>query len=163
MSSERRERENALRDSEARYRALVMASANMVWRANAQGKGFLVCPRWQELTGQNEDDANNFGWLWHFTRRIRSAARNCGNRQWRRNECTRTSFKYALAMGAIGIFMLRRCRSSRPTVLPRMDRSGGRYYPTERDCVDGSATTRRLAHVARINTIGDCRRLWRMN
>jgi len=63
MSSERRERENALRDSEARYRALVMASANMVWRANAQGKGFLVCPRWQELTGQNEDDANSFGWV----------------------------------------------------------------------------------------------------
>ncbi len=63
MSSERRERENALRDSEARYRALVMASANMVWRANAQGEGFLVCPRWQELTGQSEDDANNFGWL----------------------------------------------------------------------------------------------------
>jgi PAS domain S-box-containing protein len=63
MSSDRRERENALRDSEARYRALVMASANMVWRVNAKGEGFLVCPRWQELTGQSEDDANNFGWL----------------------------------------------------------------------------------------------------
>jgi two-component system, LuxR family, sensor kinase FixL len=63
MSSERRERENALRDSEARYRALVMASASMVWRATANGEGFLVCPRWQELTGQSEQDANNFGWL----------------------------------------------------------------------------------------------------
>jgi len=63
MSSERRERENALRDSEARYRALVMASASMVWRATAAGEGFLVCPRWQELTGQSEDDAKNFGWL----------------------------------------------------------------------------------------------------
>jgi two-component system, LuxR family, sensor kinase FixL len=63
MSSERRERENALRDSEARYSALVMASGNMVWRANAEGEGFLVCPRWQELTGQSEADANNFGWL----------------------------------------------------------------------------------------------------
>jgi two-component system, LuxR family, sensor kinase FixL len=63
LSSERRQRENALRDSEARYRALVMASANMVWRANAEGEGFLVSPRWQELTGQSEDDASNFGWL----------------------------------------------------------------------------------------------------
>lgn len=63
LSSERREREDALRDSEGRYKALVMASGNMVWRANAEGEGFLVCPRWQELTGQNEDDANNFGWL----------------------------------------------------------------------------------------------------
>ena len=63
LSSERRDREDALRDSEARYRALVMASANMVWRADTEGEGFLVCPRWQELTGQSEDDANNFGWL----------------------------------------------------------------------------------------------------
>ena len=63
LSSERREREDALRDSEARYKALMMASGNMVWRANAAGEGFLVCPRWQELTGQSEDDADNFGWL----------------------------------------------------------------------------------------------------
>jgi two-component system, LuxR family, sensor kinase FixL len=63
LISERRDREDALRDSEARYRALVMASANMVWRASAEGEGFLVSPRWQELTGQSEDDASNFGWL----------------------------------------------------------------------------------------------------
>jgi PAS domain S-box-containing protein len=63
LRSERREREDALRDSEARYTALVMASGNMVWRANAAGEGFLVCPRWQQLTGQSEDDANNLGWV----------------------------------------------------------------------------------------------------
>jgi PAS domain S-box-containing protein len=63
LSSERREREDAVRESEARYRALVMASASMVWRANADGEGFLVCPRWQELTGQSEDEGNNFGWV----------------------------------------------------------------------------------------------------
>jgi two-component system, LuxR family, sensor kinase FixL len=63
LISERRDKEAALRDSEARYRALVMATANMVWRVNAKGEGFLVSPRWQELTGQGEDEANNFGWL----------------------------------------------------------------------------------------------------
>src|SRR5258705_10577302 len=61
LISERRDKEEALRDSEARYRALVMATANMVWRANAEGEGFLLSPRWQELTGQNEDERSNFG------------------------------------------------------------------------------------------------------
>jgi PAS domain S-box-containing protein len=63
LISERRDKEAALRDSEARYRALVMATANMVWRANAEGEGFLVSPLWQELTGQSENEASNFGWL----------------------------------------------------------------------------------------------------
>jgi PAS domain S-box-containing protein len=63
LISERRDKEAALRDSEARYRALVMATANMVWRANAEGEGFLVSPLWQELTGQNEDEVSNFGWV----------------------------------------------------------------------------------------------------
>ncbi len=61
--SERRDKENALRESEARYRALVMASANIVWRADANGEGFLATPRWHELTGQSEDEVRNFGWL----------------------------------------------------------------------------------------------------
>jgi PAS domain S-box-containing protein len=63
LISERRDKESALRESEARYRALVMASANMVWRANAKGEGFFVSPGWHDLTGQSEDEASNLGWL----------------------------------------------------------------------------------------------------
>ena len=51
---ERRDKEQTLHESEARYRALVMASAEMVWRADTQGKGLFVSPSWQQLTGQNE-------------------------------------------------------------------------------------------------------------
>jgi two-component system, LuxR family, sensor kinase FixL len=63
LISERRDKESALRESEARYRALVMASANMVWRANAQGEGFLVTPGWHDLTGQSEQEISDCGWL----------------------------------------------------------------------------------------------------
>jgi two-component system sensor kinase FixL len=63
LVSERADNEDALRGSEARYRALILATANMVWRANAKGEGFMVSPRWHELTGQSEDQASNFGWL----------------------------------------------------------------------------------------------------
>jgi PAS domain S-box-containing protein len=60
---ERQEKEQTLRESEARYRALVMASSEAVWRANARGKGFFVNPSWQQLTGQNENEMREFGWL----------------------------------------------------------------------------------------------------
>ena len=63
LVSERRDKEAALRDSAARYRALVMATSNIVWRADANGEGFLVSPAWQELTGQSKDEVSNFGWV----------------------------------------------------------------------------------------------------
>ena len=63
LMQERREKEIAVRESEARYRALVTASAEMVWRANAWGEGFFVNPSWQQLTGQNENEMRGLGWL----------------------------------------------------------------------------------------------------
>ena len=36
---ERRDKEDALRESEARYRALVMAGANMVWQSECERRG----------------------------------------------------------------------------------------------------------------------------
>jgi formate hydrogenlyase transcriptional activator len=63
LIQERRDKAQTLRASEARYRALVMASAEMVWQANARGEGFFVNPRWQQLTGQNENEMRGFGWL----------------------------------------------------------------------------------------------------
>ena len=41
LVEERRGKEAALRNSEARYRALVMATANIVWRANAARRGLF--------------------------------------------------------------------------------------------------------------------------
>jgi formate hydrogenlyase transcriptional activator len=63
LMRERRDKESAVRESEARYRALVMASAEMVWRANARGEGVFVTPRWHQLTGQNQNEMGGLGWL----------------------------------------------------------------------------------------------------
>ncbi len=63
LIQERRDRESAVRESEARYRALVMASAEMVWRADARGEGIFDTPVWHQLTGQNENDMQEWGWL----------------------------------------------------------------------------------------------------
>src|SRR5262245_22754926 len=84
---EREDKEQTLRESEARYRALVTASAEMVWRANARGGGFFVSPSWQELTGQNENEIREFGWL----QAVHPDARERARRLWERamiEKCT---------------------------------------------------------------------------
>jgi formate hydrogenlyase transcriptional activator len=63
LIQERQEKEQTLRENEARYRALVTASAETVWQANAWGDGFFVTPSWQQLAGQDANQMREFGWL----------------------------------------------------------------------------------------------------
>jgi PAS domain S-box-containing protein len=63
LIDERWSKETAVRESEARYRALVMASADMVWRADARGEVFFFTPSWHDFTGQNESTMRGLGWL----------------------------------------------------------------------------------------------------
>ncbi len=61
--SERKRAEEALRESEERYRALASAGATVVWQATADGKAVFATPSWQELTGQTDDEMRGIGWL----------------------------------------------------------------------------------------------------
>src|SRR4029434_8765006 len=54
--------EEALRNSKERYRALVTASAQVVWRANAQGEAIFPNSSWQEQTGQSHEEMLGHGW-----------------------------------------------------------------------------------------------------
>src|SRR5258708_5549316 len=40
-----------------------MGTGNVVWGEKGEGEGFLWARRWQELTGRNEDEMSNFGWI----------------------------------------------------------------------------------------------------
>src|SRR5690349_4394386 len=55
--------EQALRESEERYRALAMATAHMVWRADAAGNNLWTSDNWQRLLGWENDKARGRGWL----------------------------------------------------------------------------------------------------
>jgi PAS domain S-box-containing protein len=59
---QRKRAERALRESEARYRSLVEATAAIVWRATGDGE-ILDAPLWTEFTGQTEDEYRGSGWL----------------------------------------------------------------------------------------------------
>lgn len=55
--------ENALWQSEERYRLLVMASATYVWTTDAQGEALIAPLPWQTLTGMSEEQWKGWGWL----------------------------------------------------------------------------------------------------
>ena len=61
--TERKKAEREIKTSEQRYRALITASAQVVWLADAEGRADFVTTAWQELTGQSLKEARGTGWL----------------------------------------------------------------------------------------------------
>ena len=55
--------EQSLRESEERYRALAMATTQVVWRADAAGNNLWTSENWQRLLGWESDKAAGRGWL----------------------------------------------------------------------------------------------------
>ncbi len=59
--TDRKRVEGALRRSEERYRALVMATSQIVWTTAANGL-VIDNPSWRAFTGQSEDQVKGWGW-----------------------------------------------------------------------------------------------------
>jgi len=61
--TERAQHIEAIESSELRYRALVMASAQVVWTTDRDGRVREEMPSWGEFTGQTFEQYREFGWL----------------------------------------------------------------------------------------------------
>ncbi|MEG4488350.1 PAS domain S-box protein [Microcoleus sp. D2_18a_B4] len=61
--SDRKQAEDAIKQSEERYRSLIAATSQLVWTADAEGRS-VDQPSWRAYTGQTEAQmADGFGWL----------------------------------------------------------------------------------------------------
>ncbi|MBD2022515.1 PAS domain S-box protein [Leptolyngbya sp. FACHB-36] len=54
--------EDALQQSEERYRSLISATTSVVWSVDADGAFVVPQPTWQTYTGQTWEDYRGFGW-----------------------------------------------------------------------------------------------------
>ncbi|MDP9169420.1 MAG: PAS domain S-box protein, partial [Acidobacteriota bacterium] len=61
--AERRRAEEAMHDSEERYRTLVAATSSVVWSADAAGRFTAFQPDWEDFTGQAGDEYTGDAWL----------------------------------------------------------------------------------------------------
>jgi PAS domain S-box-containing protein len=60
--SDRKQAENAIEQSEERYRSLIAATSQMVWTADAEGRSPDL-PSWRAYTGQTQAQMAGLGWL----------------------------------------------------------------------------------------------------
>ncbi|MEG4144368.1 PAS domain S-box protein [Microcoleus sp. Pol12B5] len=59
---DRKQAENAIKQSEERYRSLIVATSQIAWTADVEGR-CPDMPSWRAYTGQTEAEALGFGWL----------------------------------------------------------------------------------------------------
>ncbi len=59
---DRKQAEDAIKQSEERYRSLILATSQIVWTADTEGRSPDL-PTWRAYTGQTEAEVVGFGWL----------------------------------------------------------------------------------------------------
>jgi PAS domain-containing protein len=61
--TERRQTQEALRESEARFRNMADQAPVMMWVTDADARCTYLNRAWYEFTGQSEEEGEGFGWL----------------------------------------------------------------------------------------------------
>ncbi|HEV7265302.1 MAG TPA: PAS domain S-box protein [Falsiroseomonas sp.] len=113
----RRQAEAEQRASEARFRALVEASATTVWTTDAQGRVAEDSPSWRSFTGQSLEEWLGWGWV----DAVHPDDRAYAGRQWAEAVAAKRPFdtEFRLRHAASGGWRLTRARA-----VPLRDEAG---------------------------------------
>ena len=146
--TERKENEDRLRRSEARYRTLVEATAQMVWTSNGAGDTFGSMEGWHAFTGQTTQQSDNGGWA--------------GAVHPDDAEATLQAWNHAVATGSVfhqehrirrrdGVYRLMSCRG-----IPIVDESGNvvEWIGTATDITDQKLAEQALVRAEKLATAG---------
>ena len=106
--------EQLVRRSEARYRSLVTATAQIIWTTNAEGQIVEVTPTWRQYTGQSFADASGWGWFNVVIRRIGKRLGLSGKERCERALLMRRSVACAAVTENTSISWCGRCRFWNP-------------------------------------------------
>jgi PAS domain S-box-containing protein len=97
--TERAAAQAALERSEARYRSLTLASASIVWLADAEGAFIREGSSWEEYTGQTADAAAGLGWINAIHPQDREAVHAIWRRAFERKEAYYSEYRLIRADG----------------------------------------------------------------
>ncbi|MDY7013520.1 MAG: PAS domain-containing protein, partial [Cyanobacteriota bacterium] len=61
--TDRKQAEEALKRSEEQFRSLVVATSQIIWTTDAEGRVVADTPTWRHFTGQTVAEVMEFGWL----------------------------------------------------------------------------------------------------
>ncbi|BAY27496.1 multi-sensor signal transduction histidine kinase [Calothrix sp. NIES-2100] len=104
--TERKIAEIALEKSENRYRSLVIATAQAVWLADAQGLP-KEYSSWINLTGQNEEEAKGWGWLDAIHPEDRQLTESIWNQAFTQKNIYQVEHRVQVADGSYRFFAVR--------------------------------------------------------
>ena len=151
-----REREVALRESEARMRHIINTIPALVWSSNAEGAADFLSQHFLDYTGLSFDEAVGFGW----TSALHPDEREDLLSTWRRRIETRSAGEYEARLrrvdGQYRRFLFRHS--------PRFDENGNltQWFGVNLDIEDRKATEEELrksqadlAHITRMTTMGE--------
>jgi PAS domain S-box-containing protein len=97
--SERAAAQAALERSEARYRSLTLASASIVWLADAEGAFIREGSSWEEYTGQTAAAAAGTGWINAIHPQDREAVNAVWRKAFERKEAYYSEYRLMRADG----------------------------------------------------------------
>src|SRR5437773_3967013 len=133
-----------------------MASANMVWRANAKGEGFFVTSGWHDLTGQSEQEMSDCGWLKALHPEDRKRSERLWKQAMTQKRMYENEFRVRARDGSYRYFHVQAV----PVVAPDSrvhEWVGAAVDITERKeaALAAQRHLNQLAHVARVTTMGE--------